>query len=59
MLILAIKQAKKRRPQVRVSHPFGLPVLPLASTNLALACVADFSQQSPTGGKNGQKCKNH
>jgi hypothetical protein len=38
---LANKRAKKCRPQVRVSHPFGLPVLPLASTNLALACKTD------------------
>jgi len=44
MLRRTSKRAKKCRPQVRVSHPFGLPVLPLASTNLALACVADFSQ---------------
>ena len=27
-----------------MSHPFGLPVLPLASTNLALACIFHFSQ---------------
>jgi low temperature requirement protein LtrA len=46
MLILAIRQAKKCRPQVRVSHPFGLPVLSLASTNLALACGANFSTSS-------------
>lgn len=26
-------------PQVRVSHPYGLPLLPAASTNPALDCV--------------------
>lgn len=48
---------KKCRPQVRVSHPFGLPMLPLASTNLALACSRYFSQLNPKSGGNHRKNK--
>ena len=38
------KRAKKCRPQARVSRPFGLPVLALASTNLTLAYACALAE---------------